>query len=495
MLHYLKEESNMTFTENGAVTHQTTMSDCLDLFAVIGAIRGASESKIIDCFRKAYAENPDTAMKILFFGRDVRGGLGERRAFRIIVNWLAKNEPTSIRKNIALISEYGRYDDLLALLDTDCEEEALRMIDVQLKKDMESENVSLLAKWLPSINASNKKTIAMGKRIARHLRMSDAQYRKVLVGLRKKICIIENNLREKEYSFDYSKQPSKAMFKYRKAFIRNDQERYQSFLEQVKNGTAKINTGTLMPYDIIAPCLIDWRINSCLGRWQKSAQLTPAEREGMDVTWNALENFGGDENALVVIDGSGSMYSGHSVMPITVALSLGIYFAERNTGKFQNHFITFSQKPQLVEIKGKDIVEKVQYCARYNEIANTNLQAVFELILNTAIKYSVPQEEMPEKIYIISDMEFDYCINNAELTNFAYAKKIFEEHGYRLPDVVFWNVNCRNMHQPVTQNEKGIALVSGCTPRLFSMVAGGIVSPYATMMDIVNSARYSPISA
>ncbi len=490
MLNYLKEESNMTFTENGAVTYQTTMSDCLDLFAAIGAIREASEADIIDRFAKAYAEDPDIAMKILFFGRDVRGGLGERRVFRIIINWLAKHEPTSLRKNIAMIPEYGRYDDLLALLDTACRDDVLHMIKVQLEKDMASQEVSLLAKWLPSVNATNQKTVVMGKRIARYLGMTDAQYRKTLVALRKKIRIIENNLREKDYSFDYSKQPSKAMFKYRKAFMRNDKERYRSFFEEVKNGTAKINTSTLTPYDIITPCFTSWFVS-----WQGITQLSQLEREAMDVSWRALEDFGTNENALVVVDGSGSMYSGASVKPIAVALSLGIYCAERNTGKFRNHFITFSENPRLIEIKGKDIAEKVQYCARYNEVANTNLQAVFELILNTAITHKLTQEDMPEKIYIISDMEFDVCINNAELTNFAYAKKIFEEKGYRLPNIVFWNVDSRNQQQPVTKNEKGIALVSGCTPRLFSMVAGGVASPYTVMMDIINSERYSPISA
>ena len=487
MLNCLKEESNTAFTENGAATYESTTSNCLDLFATIGAIRRESSREIIDRFIKAFVEDGDIAMKILFFCRDVRGGLGERRVFRVIVNWLADHEPASLRKNIALIAEYGRYDDLIALMVTACEKDAMKIIKGQLKKDMEADaEVSLLAKWLPSVNASNKETVRMGKRIARCLGMTDSQYRKVLVGLRKKIRIIENNLREKDYSFDYAKQPSKAMFKYRKAFARNDGERYQQFLEQVQNGTAAMHTGTLMPYDIIAPCFKGWSARH---------RLTGTERRSMDVTWNALEDYGTDENAIVVVDGSGSMYGGGQPMSMAVALSLGIYFAERNTGAFHNHFITFSERPRLVEIKGSDIAEKVRYCAEYNEVANTNLQAVFELILRAAVKNSVLQADMPKKIYIVSDMEFDACIFNADVTNFAYVQKLFKDSGYQLPDVVFWNVASRNKQQPVTKNEMGVALVSGCTPRLFSMVAGGVVSPYAVMMEIIESEGYALISA
>ena len=189
------------------------------------------------------------------------------------------------------------------------------------------------------------------------------------------------------------------------------------------------------------------------------------------------------------------MYSYSDPIPAAVAMSLGIYFAERNTGAFKNHFITFSEKPRLVEIKGEDIVDKVHYCSRYGEVANTNIQKVFELILKAAVKNGVPENEMPSKIYIISDMEFDSCADDSSLSNFEYAKKIFAEAGYKLPEVVFWNVASRNTHQPVTVNEQGVALVSGCTPRIFSMVAGGIVDPYVFMMQVVESERYAKIVA
>jgi hypothetical protein len=189
------------------------------------------------------------------------------------------------------------------------------------------------------------------------------------------------------------------------------------------------------------------------------------------------------------------MYCDGDPLPASVALSLGVYFAERNTGTFRNHFITFSGKPQLVEIKGRDILDKIRYCHDYNEVANTNIQKVFELILDTAVKNRVPQSELPSTLYFISDMEFDWCTNDASLTNFEYAKKLFERHGYSLPRVVFWNVASLNRQQPVTQNEQGVALVSGCTPRVFSMLKSGTLSPYAYMLEILGSERYAEIAA
>jgi hypothetical protein len=215
----------------------------------------------------------------------------------------------------------------------------------------------------------------------------------------------------------------------------------------------------------------------------------------MDVTWNSQTDFAGSENALVIVDGSGSMYSYTNPRPAAVALSLGIYFAERITGVFKDHFITFSEKPRLVQIKGRDICEKVSYCRRYNEVANTNIQKVFELILRAAVKNKVSQSEMPSTLYIISDMEFDCCTRGTDLTNFEYAQKIFAEAGYQLPRVVFWNVASRTKQQPVTMNEQGVALVSGCSPRIFSMLSAGKLSPMGYMLDILGTERYAKIAA
>lgn len=483
MLEVLKKTANKTYTENGAVTHRTSGKDCLDLFAAIGALRRADDQNICSRFLKAYAENPDLAMKILFYARDVRGGLGERRVFRSILTWLASNEKGSVVRNLPYIAEYGRWDDVLVLLKTPCRKEALALLEEQFREDLaaleDGGDISLLGKWLPSVNASNQETVVMAKMIAKSFGLSDRDYRKALTGLRARIRIIENNLREKDYTFDYSKQPAKAMFKYRKAFLRNDGERYAAFMDKVDRGEAKLHTGTLMPYELV----------------ERAYDCSEEERRSLDVTWRTLEDFTTDENALVAADGSGSMYWGSKPMPAAVAQSLAIYFAEHNKGKFHNHFLTFSMTPQLVEIKGEDFVEKVRYCRTFDECANTNLEAVFDLILQAAAENHVPRAEMPAKLYIISDMEFDHCVKNSSMTNFENAKASYAAAGYILPDLVFWNVDSRHEQQPVKENDRGVALVSGNSPRIFSMIMDGELNPYDFMLSVIDTERYAPIAA
>ncbi len=246
MLKFLKREANKAYTENGAVSNASTMSDCLDLFATAGALRNASDDEILERFIRAFAEDRDIAMKTLFFARDIRGGLGERRFFRVIMKYLAQNYPETVIKNIDNIAEYGRYDDILSLMDTACEQEAIAYIKAVLQEDMESmqaqDSVSLMAKWLPSVNASSKETVRTARKIARAMGMSDASYRKMLSSLRAYIKILENNLRTRDYSFEYEKQPSKALFKYRKAFIRNDEDRYEAFIRSWYSGTSTAST-------------------------------------------------------------------------------------------------------------------------------------------------------------------------------------------------------------------------------------------------------------
>ena len=484
MLAFLKKLANRAFTENGAATLRSTGSDCLDLFATIGALREQNGAQIEDRFLKAYAENPDLAMKILFYARDIRGGLGERRVFRTLLRWLAENEKPSLLRNLPYIPEYGRWDDLLVLLDTPARQEAERMLYQQFLADMKALDsggqVSLLGKWLPSVNTSSKETVQRAKQLARAFGMKEAQYRRALSALRAELSLIENDLRERDYSFDYAKQPSRAMFKYRQAFMRNDRDRYQAFMMRVKSGKATLHTGTLMPYEIVT----------------SAYHAQENEREALNVTWNALEDYTDtNENALVVADGSASMYWGSNPQPAAVAQSLAIYFAERNHGAFHNHFITFSMTPQLVEIRGRDIVEKVRYCRSFNECANTDLQAVFELILRAALEHRLPQRELPATLYIVSDMEFDSCAKDASLTNFEMARTLYRRHGYRLPRVVFWNVQSRGQQQPVRMNEQGVSLVSGCTARIFSQVMSGRMDPYANMLAVIGTERYDMIKA
>jgi len=495
MLEYIKKEANIVLTENGAVTYESSGSECVDLFATIGALRNASENEIIVRFTRAYTENPDLAMKLLFFARDVRGGLGERNVFRVIVNWLADNEPESVKKNISYIAEFGRYDDLLALMGTACEKTMLEYLREQYKADCaamdKGEKISLLAKWLPSINASNTETVKNAKKIANAFGINVSTYRKKLSSLRAYLKIIENNLREKDYTFAYEKQPSRALYKYRKAFVRNDMDRYGQFLSKVESGDIKLNADNIAPYELVQPYLNGWYgMNRSYMR-----SISEEEKRVLNATWESLPSFGSDENAIAVVDTSGSMYSQMNPSPASVALSLGLYFAERNKGVFKNHFIEFSERPQLIKIKGKTFADRLRYVASFNEIANTNLEAVFDLILNAAVKNKVAQDELPAKLIIISDMEFDWCVENASMTNFENAKKKYAAFGYKLPEIVFWNAASRNRQQPVKMNEQGVCLVSGVTPRLFDMVVGNNLSPYSFMMEILGGERYAKIVA
>ena len=495
MLDSLKREANKTYTENGAVTYESTLCACLDYFAMIGGMRYEEEKGIIELFMRAFAEDRLLAMKLLFYTRDIRGGIGERRIFRCLLRWLAYNHSEYVTKNIGNIPEFGRYDDLIALLGTPCEQAAAEFMASVLRSDIEAMKnggeVSLLAKWLPSANASSEKTIANAKRTAKLLGMKLSEYRRTLSSLRSYIRIIENDLSRRDYTFDYSKQPSKAMLKYRKAFLRNDEERYTEYLKAVSKGDAKLNTAALAPYEVISPLFsADWCYNLTID------SMSDKEKAALDTTWNSLEDFTNGENAIAVVDGSGSMYGTRgAVEPIKVALSLGIYFAERNNGAFANHFITFSENPKLVEIKGRDIAEKVRYCTSYNEMANTNIQKVFELILGAAVKNGMTQSDLPSTVYIISDMEFDDCTADAQLTNFGYAKQLFEEHGYKLPQLVFWNVESHRRNVPVEKNEQGVILVSGVSPRIFAMVKSKNYDPYTFMFDVICSERYDCIKA
>ncbi len=352
--------------------------------------------------------------------------------------------------------------------------------------------VSLLGKWLPSVNASNDETVRQAKRIARAFGMTGAQYRKALSALRAHIRILENHLRLRDYTFDYARQPSKAMFKYRRAFLRNDEARYLDFMGKVDRGEARLHAGTLLPYELVEPVLMTG------GYWQDHCYMKPiaeVEKQVLNTTWNALPDYTSGENALAVVDTSGSMYCHSDPMPASVALSLGLYFAERNRGVFHNHFIEFSRTPQLIRVKGETFADRLAYIASFNEVANTDLKAVFELILDAAVKNGVPQEELPAKLYLISDMEFDACTEGADLSNFRYARQLFESHGYKLPQVIFWNVASRHRQQPVTVDDRGVALVSGCSPRVFSLVMEGEMDPYSCMMSVVGAERYAPIAA
>jgi hypothetical protein len=482
MLNYLKQETNYTYTENGAVARATTGSSLLDFFAQAGAMRKRSEADIISAFTKAFSEDALRALKALFYFRDVRQGQGERRLFKVIAKYLAYHHTDVMAKNIHLIPEYGRWDDLYVFFGTPLQDKVGQLIKEQFEKDLKSEHPSLLAKWLKSENTSSKESRVLATMTRKILGLSPRQYRKALTSLRKKIDIVEAKMSANEWSeIKFEHVPSQAMLKYRNAFNRHEPERYQEYLTSLSKGETKVNTKTLYPYQLVHKVGVGWEYK----------RLSLEEEKLLNEMWNNLPDYIGDkkENSIAVVDVSGSMYG----TPIEVAISLGLYMAERNKGKFHNHFITFSDRPTLQEIKGTTFCEKVRNMAKADWEMSTNIEAVFNLILNTAIKYNVPKEEMIEKIYIISDMEFNSCVDGGnDKTLFENIRERYQQHGYELPKLVFWNVDARNQQFPMTMNDVGVQLVSGFSPTLFEQVMTG-KEAYELMLEILDSPRYEAI--
>lgn len=492
MLEYLKNDANETRTANGAKAFASTKSFVLDLFSLGGAYRNRSEEDIKKLFSKAFAENPLLAMKTLFYLRDITQGQGERRFFRVVLKYLALHHPEALRKNLHLIPKFGRYDDLWVLLETDLKDDVIDLVRKQLSLDKNVDHPSLLGKWLPSLNASSYKTKKYAKIIQEELRLTPRQYRKLLSSLRKKIDIVETKLTERDYeSIDYSKLPSRAGLIYRKAFLRNDRERYQAYLDSLSKGKVDINTKTLYPYDIVHKALQGYNGRNVWSWYRR--ELTQQEIQLLDAQWNNLPDFIGErkENSIAVVDTSGSMNG----RPMEVAISLGIYLAERNKGVFHNHFFTFSDRPKLQQIVGSNIVEKVRNLSDSEWGGSTNVEAVFRKILDVAVKNNLPQDEMIGKVIIISDMQFNYCTRGVDTHIFKQLEKDFNEAGYKMPLLTFWNVNAFQSNTQFTMNENGVELVSGFSPSIFKNVLSNVSkTPYELMLEVIDSDRYSEVT-
>ena len=496
----LKTEANYTRTQNGAKTHGTSGNACLDLFAVAGGIRYKAKNEQILLFDRAYIENPELAMKLLFYIRDIREGLGERDLFRTLIRHVAKTWPDSARKNVPFIAEYGRFDDLMCLMGTSSQESAIKLIRAQLEKDCfalkeretgnSDAHISLLAKWMPSINASSPRTRKQAKIVASDLGLKEADYRKLLSKLRANIGLTECYLTsQKVDKINYESVPAGAMLKYRDAFNRQDHDRFSSYLADVLTDEKQIHCETLYPYDIIRPFMD----SDC---WYQPKRTIKGE-DVLEMLWDKQGSVVNGQNAISVIDTSGSMYwtCQGAPMPALISQALGLYYAEHCTGTFHNVFITFESNPHLVEIHGNTLKDKLRYiqCASWG--GSTNLEAVFALILRTAVNSNTPQEEMPSTLYIISDMEFNCAVSNPDKTIYDNAKAKFEAHGYQLPAVVFHNVNSWQMQTPVTAHTRGAALTSGTGTNSFKYKFDGNITPMDHMLRVLNSPRYAAVHA
>ena len=491
----MKAESNYGHTTNGAVKHTSTLNKVLDMFAMGGAYRNRSDEDCIVLFKDAFEADRDAALRCLFYLRDARGGQGERRFFRVCFKWLCRACPVIARNQIDHISEYGRWDDVLyATEDTDVFASALAAIKKQFILDIQCNTPSLLAKWLPSENASSAASKRLGAKVRKYLGMTSREYRKSLSELRRRINVLERLMSAGKWDeIEFDKIPSRAGLIYKNAFARRDliAAKYEAF---AKSENTKVNASVLYPHEV------------CHKAYQAARfPYDHVDRLMVQKYWDNLPNYYGDneENGLAIVDTSGSMMG----QPMEVALSLGAYMAEKAHGPFANHFMTFSTQPELIEFQGVDITDKLMRAERASWQMNTNLKAVFDLLLKVARKQSTKASDMPTRLYIISDMEFDGCIttdigdgywgkhhlNRYSIDTLVESiKKEWASYGYKLPQIVFWNVNATSQNIPAIG--EGFSYVSGFSPSMLKQILSG-KDGIDLMLEVLNSERYAKIHA
>jgi hypothetical protein len=490
----LAKATNATLTENGALTNKSTLSNVLDWFAAGGALRERQESEIVNLFQKAYGTDALMALKVLFYFRDIRGGQGERRTFRTCLNWLAKNHKDVVLNNLENVPFFGRWDDLYVLDGTPLEAAALDLIKRQLLTDMEAmregESVTLLAKWMKSENTSSKESVRLARKTRESLGWSPRQYRKNLSALRAYIDVVEVKMCSKEFTaIDFQKVPSKALMNYKKAFKKHDLSRWGEYLSKVEKGEAKIHAKALFPYELLKAV------------WAEQDEMSI---KALDLQWKNQVDYLKDNphKGLVLADCSGSMTS-NEMLPLAVAVSLAIYFAERNTGAFKDTFMTFSSQCQLQRLCGSNLKERAHNLTREGWCGSTNLQSAFEAILTAAVQNRVEEKDMPSVLYIVSDMEFNVACGTYDgrrgsysaTTNFDAAKQKYAAAGYKFPRIVFWNVNARNDQFPITEDENGVCLVSGASPSILkSVLSGKEFNPMAILEETIGNERYDRVT-
>ena len=467
-------QTENTTTTNGMTTNSSSLNECINLFFSIGAMRGKNKERLISMFSKAFNEDPRTAMRILFWSRDVREGAGERQIFRDVVNYLATNHPQVVKVNLDLIPEYGRWDDVHGLFGTELEDDAISLLVRGLEN---TETISLVSKWMP------RKGVVFNK-VRKVLKLSPKELRKLIVS---NSNTVEQKMCSKRWDeIEYPKTPSLAMSRYTKSFGRNDGERFSQFIESLKKGEVKVNSGAIYPYDITK--------NLRFGDNQDLA----------NEQWKALPNWmeGSDELILPMVDVSGSMVcpvgGNANLTCIEVATSLGMYISERNEGAFKDMFMTFSYNPQIQKLLGP-LSDRYRQLTRADWGMSTNLEAAFRNILIQAVKFNIPQNEMPTKVLILSDMEFNQATSQGWGSNpsaITMIDEMFTNAGYTRPGIIFWNLNSRGGNFPARFDEMGTALISGFSPSIMKSVITNTdsLTPINIMNETVNSERYEPVT-
>ena len=513
----LQNASNFTYTENGAVTHKTTKSNLLDMFAMGAAMRTRSDEDVIVMFQKAYAENPVYALKCLFYIRDVRGGQGERRFFRTVMKHMARTETAAVMRNLKHIPEFGRWDDLYVFVGTPLEKEAFAFMKEQLALDVTCKTPSLLAKWLKSENTSSQKSRELANKTRVAFGMNHKQYRKTLSVLRERINIVERLMSENRWDeIEFDKIPSRAGMIYKNAFARHDIERMkkdpavQSYADFAKDTTKKVNAKALYPYECVSEAMKAMNGNYGWYGSRNPVALDDTNRLMVNKYWDNLADYfnGATFNGMAIVDTSGSMCGSNADAPINVAISIGMYCAEKAKGPYANNFITFSSNPTFVEIEGVDFCDKVVRMSRADWGGSTNVEAAFDMMLDVAVKNHLSQSDIPENLIIISDMEFNSCVTSGARstdrwggygygrssvndTLFEAMAKKWRAHGYDMPHLIFWNVQARQNNIPMIGNGN-VSYVSGMSPSIFETIMSGKTG-YDLMMEKLNTERYACI--
>jgi len=460
-------KNSVATTANGATTHSTSLNNCVDLFFLAGASRTMSETDIIQLFCRARVENKQLAWRIVLWARDCRGGAGEKRFFRVIGKFASQHFSDEWEHIALAVPEVGSWKDLFLIEEPNTNN--LNFLAIQLR---ENKNKGLLAKYFPR---KGKWFTAMHK----YLGWTPKQFRKFLVSETK---VVEHLICKNQIGLiNYSTVPSVAMNRYKNLFDRKDGSRFNTYIQAVLEGKSKINSSVLFPNDIIKPLLVNhW--------FAPSVEKVNA----IQAQWNALPDYmsNSTDRILPVCDVSGSMYNGG--LPIQVSVALGLYISERNKGIFKDAVMTFSSTPEMHRVYGSTIQDRVHSLSNAKWGYNTDLQKTFEVILDAAVENAIPVYEMPNKLLIISDMEFDQC---GEQTNLVRIREQYDAAGYKLPEIIFWNVNGRPGNVPARSSEKGIGLVSGFSPAILkTILAGQVVDPTELMRDAVDIERYSNIT-
>ena len=484
----IKANTNAKYTENGARAYSTTGKALLDLFAQIGALRPRTEDEIANKYAAAFAADPLLATKMLFYAGNVRGGLGERRTFRICLKWLATNHADIVVKNAALIPHFNRWDSMFVLVGTPAEKEMWKVIADQLNSDMaavaaskgrKAQPISLLAKWMPTETASSAETRKLAKRCMTNLGLTPRAYRKVLSALRKHLKVVETSMSAQEWeAIQYAQVPSYAMKNYRAAFAKHDPEGFAAYKASLVKGETKVNASTLYPYDLVA------QYTKGHGYWSRSIHADTI----VEAQWKALPNYvQGENNILVMADVSGSM----SGRPMDTSVGLATYFAQHNKGDYHNLYMTFTDKPHFIELReGATLAECVSKVMATDVGYNTNLEAAFNYILQHAISNRVSDEELPKALVVVSDMEIDRYMRQNKMDFVDAMRAKFVRHGYTLPKLILWNVEARN--DTFLTKQEDVLCVSGQSASTFRELCGNLDGKTAwdLMMETLGNKMY-----